>query len=135
MLFEPVDSWSGVMWLARLSGEGEVVQVGDAEHGVVDAVAFEAVVAQDLPALHAGEGVLDAGADLFVRSVVFLFPGWEFGLSGCSPVGDRQSGVLIAAVGDCRGGADGGFDAGLPQPRESWRLPGSGRPTTTTRRV
>lgn len=29
---------------------------------------------QDLPALHAREGVLDAGSDLLVRPVVFLLP-------------------------------------------------------------
>jgi hypothetical protein len=55
-------------------GEGEVVQAGDAEHGVVDAVALEAAVAEDLPGLNAGEGVLDACADLAVGGVVFLFP-------------------------------------------------------------
>jgi hypothetical protein len=54
---------------------GDVVQAGDAEHGVVDAVAFQAAVAEELPALHAGEGVLDAGADLAVRDVVLLLPG------------------------------------------------------------
>lgn len=51
------------------------MESGDAEHGVVDAVAFEAAVAKDLPGLHAGEGVLDAGADFAVGVVVFLFPG------------------------------------------------------------
>jgi hypothetical protein len=29
---------------------------------VVDAVTFESAVSEDLPSLHAGEGVLDAGA-------------------------------------------------------------------------
>ncbi|GAA0544219.1 hypothetical protein GCM10010390_52890 [Streptomyces mordarskii] len=47
---------------AGLSGEGEVVEAGDAEHRLVDAVAFETAVAEDLPALHPREGVLDAGA-------------------------------------------------------------------------
>lgn len=56
-----------------LSGEGDVVHSCDAEHGVVDAVAFEAAVAEDLPGLHAGEDVLDAGADLLVGLVVGLF--------------------------------------------------------------
>jgi hypothetical protein len=50
----------------RSPSEGEVVEAGDAEQGVVDAVAFETAVAEDLPGLHAGEGVLDAGADLAV---------------------------------------------------------------------
>ncbi|MBB4887889.1 hypothetical protein FHS38_003957 [Streptomyces netropsis] len=31
--------------------------MGDAERGVVDAIAFQAEVAKDLPALHAGEDV------------------------------------------------------------------------------
>lgn len=57
------------------SGEGEVVQAGDTEHGVVDAVVLEAAVAEDLPALHAGEGVLDAGSHLAVGGVVLLLPG------------------------------------------------------------
>ncbi|GHA62790.1 hypothetical protein GCM10010345_78630 [Streptomyces canarius] len=38
------------------------MQAYEAEHGMVDAVAFQAAVEQDLPALQAGEGVLDAGA-------------------------------------------------------------------------
>lgn len=42
------------------------MQPGDAEHGVVDAVTLEPAVAEDLPGLHTGEGVLDAGADLLV---------------------------------------------------------------------
>src|ERR1044072_7027117 len=33
----------------ELSGEGQVVQPGDAEHGLVNAVALEAAVPQDLP--------------------------------------------------------------------------------------
>jgi hypothetical protein len=41
---------------------------------VVDAVAFEAAVAEDLPGLHPGEDVLHAGADLFVGLVVRCFP-------------------------------------------------------------
>ncbi|GGR14988.1 hypothetical protein GCM10010282_04060 [Streptomyces roseolus] len=43
---------------AGLPGEDEVVHPGDAEHGVVDTVAFEAAVAEDLPGLQAGENVL-----------------------------------------------------------------------------
>jgi len=51
------------------------VEAGDAEDGVVDAVAFEAAVAEDLPVLHAGEDVFDAGADLLMGVVVVLLPG------------------------------------------------------------
>ncbi|GAP47142.1 uncharacterized protein SAZU_1879 [Streptomyces azureus] len=39
------------------------MQAGDAEHGVVNAVAFQPAVAKDLPVLHPGEDVLHAGAD------------------------------------------------------------------------
>lgn len=56
------------------SRQREVVQAGDAQHGVVGAVAFETAIAEDLPSLHAGEGVLDAGADLAV-GVLCLLPG------------------------------------------------------------
>ena len=57
-----------------LSDEAEVVQTGDAEHGVVDAVAFEAAVAEEYPGLHTSEDMFDAGANMFVRTVVFLLP-------------------------------------------------------------
>lgn len=66
--------------------EGEVVQAGNAEHCVVNAVAFEAAVTEDLPGLHPGEGVLDAGPDLAVRGVVLLFPCPEFALAGFGTV-------------------------------------------------
>jgi hypothetical protein len=48
------------------SAEDEVVVVGDGEHGVVDAVALQPAVAEDHPALYAGEDVLDACADASV---------------------------------------------------------------------
>jgi hypothetical protein len=78
MIYESVWTRLFAVRPARLSGEVEVVQAGDAEHGVVDAVAFEAAVAEDLPGLHAGEDVLDAGADLLVGLVVGLFPVGQF---------------------------------------------------------
>jgi hypothetical protein len=40
---------------------------------VVNAVALEAAIAKDLPGLQVGEGMLNAGSDLFVRAVVLLF--------------------------------------------------------------
>ncbi|GAA1036282.1 hypothetical protein GCM10009566_03960 [Streptomyces murinus] len=43
--------------------EREVVQAGYTKDGVMDAVALQSTVAEDLPTLHTGEGVLDAGAD------------------------------------------------------------------------
>jgi hypothetical protein len=45
------------------------------DQNTVDAVVFEAAVAEDLPGLLAGEGVLDAGANSLVRAAVFLSPG------------------------------------------------------------
>lgn len=52
--------WAAVR-LGGLSGEGVVMHPCDAEHGVVDAVAFESTVAENLPGLHACEDVFDAG--------------------------------------------------------------------------
>jgi hypothetical protein len=67
----------------EVSRDSEVVQSDDAEHGVADPVSFEAAVAEDLPGLHAGEGVLDAGADLLVGLVVGLLPlGQLFAFAG-----------------------------------------------------
>ncbi|BBJ39221.1 hypothetical protein SSPO_019390 [Streptomyces antimycoticus] len=42
------------------------MKAGNAEHGVMDAVAFEAAVAKDLPALHACEDALNASPDPLV---------------------------------------------------------------------
>jgi hypothetical protein len=64
-----------VVGFVRLSAECEVVQADDSAHRVMDAVALQAAVAEDLPGLHAGEGVLDTGADLAVGSVVLFLPG------------------------------------------------------------
>ena len=75
MISESPRARLAAVWPADLSGEGDVVHAGDAEHGVVDTVAFEAAVAENLPGLHAGEDVLDAGADLLAELVVLLFPG------------------------------------------------------------
>ncbi len=79
----------------------------------VDTVAFEAAVAEDLPELQAGEDVLDAGADLLVGFVVFLFPVGEFGLAALAAVRDDESGFRVAAVGNREGLADGVLGAGL----------------------
>jgi hypothetical protein len=49
-----------------LSSKVEVVQAGDAAHGVVDAVAFEPAVAEDLLGLHSSKDVLNSCADLLV---------------------------------------------------------------------
>ncbi len=98
------------------SGEGEVVQAGDAEHGVVDAVALEAAVTEDLPGFHAGEDMLDPGADFSVGGVVFLFPGRQFGLAAFAAMRDQQPGAAVAAVRDHCRVAGGGLGAGgLPR--------------------
>lgn len=55
---------------ARLSVEGEVVQAGDAEHGVADAVAFEAAVAEGLPALDTHGPVAGRGAARYRSSPI-----------------------------------------------------------------
>lgn len=110
------------------------MEAGDAEHGVVNAVAFEAAVAEDLPGLHGGEDVLDAGAELFVGLVVFLFPGGEFGLASVAAVWDDESGARVAAVGDREGLADGGLDPGLLPRLAVVAVPGE-RPAATTRQV
>ena len=81
--------WSDLL-LFLSSGEGEVVQACDAEHGVVDTFASEAAVAQDFPALHAGEGVLDAGADPAVGGVVVLLPGGQVVVLVLAVVRDGQ---------------------------------------------
>ncbi|GDY68684.1 hypothetical protein SAV14893_080770 [Streptomyces avermitilis] len=91
----------------ELSREGEVVRPGDAEHGGVNAVAFETAVAKDLPRLQPGEEVLDAGPDLAVKGVVRLRPSRQFGLAAFTAVREEQAGAPVAAVRDDRGPADG----------------------------
>ena len=122
-----------VVRATRLSGECEVVQVGDAEHVVVDSVAFESAVAEDLPGLHAGEDVLDAGADLLAGLVVFLFPVRKV-FSLASAVGHDEPGAGIAAVGDRERLANGGFGAGFLPCLAVVAVSGE-RPATTTCRV
>lgn len=88
MIFGSPRAWLAAVRPACLSGEGEVVHPGDAEHGVVDAVSLEAAVAEDLPGLHAGKGLLDPGPDLLVGLVVLLFPVRKFGLAALAAVRD-----------------------------------------------
>ena len=63
----------GGLLVSASPAEDEVVQAGDPEHGVVDAVALQPAVAEDLPALHPGEDVLDAGTDLAVEALCSSF--------------------------------------------------------------
>lgn len=113
MISEPPRTWSIAVKPVGLSGEGEVVHPRDAEYGVVDASALQAAVSEDLPGLHPGEDVLDAGPDLLVGLVVLLFPAVEFGLTALAAVRDDQSGARVAAVGDRERLADGGLGPGL----------------------
>lgn len=105
-------TWSAANPTARLSDEIEVAHPGDSGHGVVDAVTFEAAVAEDIPGLHAGEYVLDAGADLLLVFFVKLFPVGQL-FAFVSPVGHHEPGARVAAVSDRHGLADGGLRAGL----------------------
>lgn len=49
-----------------LSSKVEIVQPGDAAHGVVDTVALEPAVAEAFPGLHPGKDVLHSRTDLLV---------------------------------------------------------------------
>lgn len=60
MIFRSPRVCFAAVWLARSSGECEVVHPGDALHGVVNSGAFEAAVVEGLSGLHAGEDVLDS---------------------------------------------------------------------------
>src|SRR5882757_1316850 len=134
MIFEWRWAWSIAARPARLSDEVEVVQAGDSEHGVVHAVALQSAVAEDLPGLHPGEDVLDAGPDLLVGSVVFLLPVGQF-FAGPAAVRHHESSAGIAAVGDRHGLPDGGLAPDSSHALQSLRLPGRVWLTTTTRRV
>lgn len=72
---------------------------------MVDAVAFEPAVAEDFPVLHAGEDVLDTGADMAVGGVVFVFPVGQFVLAAFATVQNEDAGAAIAAVADHPHGA------------------------------
>lgn len=89
------------------------MQAGYAAHRVVHAVAAEAAVAQDLPGLHTGEDVLDAGPDLLVALVVCLLPVGKFFVRAATAVRDDQSRFAVAAFGDRCGLPDGVLRAGL----------------------
>ena len=81
---------------------------GDAEHGVVDAVAFEAAVAEDLPGLHAGEDVLDTGADLTEAGALLHQRGWRTAFTVAERV--NAWAALVSAIE--RGYGDDNYEAG-----------------------
>lgn len=106
-------------FVAGLRGECEVVEVGGAERGVVDAVAFEAAVARDLPGLHAGEGVFDAGSHALVGGVVVFLPVRQAGVGCLAAMRDEHPGALITAVGENdRAGSDAEINAATPGQRQ-----------------
>lgn len=83
----------------------------------MDAGALQPAVSEDLPGFHAGEGMLDTGADLAVGSVVLLVLGRQFALPAVAAVRDDQVGAPVTAVRDHGGTADGGPRAGqIPCP-------------------
>ncbi len=72
---------------------------GDGLDGVVEAGSFLAAVAENLPGLHAGEGVLDAGPDVSVFGVVFLL-GPQQGAFGSLAVRDDEANSQVSTVGE-----------------------------------
>src|ERR1051325_2134880 len=97
----------------ELSSEGQVVQSGDAGHGLVNSVALESAVPQDLPVLQPRQGVFHACSCPAMDAVLCLLPGAEAALASSFGVRDEEAGALVAAVGEGRGAAAGPIDAGL----------------------
>jgi hypothetical protein len=93
------------------SGEGEVVQAGDAEHGLVDAFALEAAVAKDLPVLQPGQGMLYPCPDSAVQRVLRFLLTVQTLLTTPFSVWDERAGTPVAAIGNDRGVAAGQVDA------------------------
>lgn len=118
----------------RLPGEGEVVEAGDAEDRLVDSVAPEAAVAEDLLALHPGEGVLGAGSGPAVNGVLGFLLVREPAAAGFA-VRDDRAGAGISAVSQERGAFDGPVGTGFAEGPAVVAFPGRGHPTATTRRV
>lgn len=89
------------------------MQAGDAEHGLVHAVALEAAVAEDPPVLQPGQGVLHPGSRPAVDGILRLLLRAEVRLTASFAVRDEQAGAPVSAVGDGRCAATGPVDAGL----------------------
>lgn len=79
---------------------------------MVCAVATQPAVAQDFVCLHAGEGVLGAGAHVFVGAVVLEFPRAQLA-AGRFAVRDDQPGSRVTAVRDRGSPPDQVFGTGL----------------------
>lgn len=91
----------------ELSSEGQVVQPGGAEHGLVNAVALESAVLQDLPVLQSRQGVFHACSCPAVDGVLGLLQWAVVALASSFAVRDEEAGALVAAVGACRGAGAG----------------------------
>lgn len=72
-----------------LLGEGHVVESGDAEHGLVNAVAFESAVPQDLPVLQSGQSVFHSGSGPAMDGVLCLLLWAEMRLTAPFAVRDE----------------------------------------------
>lgn len=97
----------------QLSGVGQVVEPGDAEHGLVNAVALEPAVPQDLPVLQPRQGVFHPGPRPSVDGIVRFLLWAEACLTTPFAVRDGQASALVSAVGDGRCAAACPVDAGL----------------------
>src|SRR5689334_5968726 len=79
-------SGSGAVRPVHLFREDEVVQAGAVEHGVVDAVAPEAAVAEDLPGLRAGEVRSTRARTCMCERLCSYFQAMTFGMpTQCFP--------------------------------------------------
>lgn len=131
----PGSSSCWMSWpLLPIARRGRVAQASHPEQGVVDAVASEAAIPQDLPALHAGEGVLHAGPDPRVGLFVRLSPG------GSSSPSRRWGGIARHVPGQPPSAIVVAVPTASLVPDsahalQSFRMPASGRPTRTTSRV
>ncbi|KUH38262.1 hypothetical protein ATE80_13845 [Streptomyces kanasensis] len=97
----------------ELSGEGQVVEPGDAEDGLVNSVAFKSAVSEDLPVLQPREGVFDPCAGLAVDGVLCFLLWAEVALASSFAVRDEETSALVAAV------RDGGGRPGRPGRRRT----------------
>lgn len=84
---------------------------------MVDALALEVAVAEDLPGFRPGDGMLDAGANSLVGLVVFVLPAAQF-LALPPSMQHHDSHARTATVHDGHRFADSGLRAGF-RPRRT----------------
>jgi hypothetical protein len=107
----------------ELPDEGQVVKSGDAEHGLVNAVALDSAVSQDLSVLQTRQGVFDSGSGPAMNAVLRLLLRTEMRLATSSAVWDEQAGSLVAAVGDNRASRQARSIPDSVNARQSLQLP------------